>query len=83
MGEKIISSVWLNGNITKEAFHFEEVLFYDRLILLKWYNNKHDKCRKRNLRERAKSVRNKIKTRFYRTFSGHKPTKSRQKPENH
>ena len=42
MGEKIISSVWLNGNITKEAFHFEEVLFYDRLILLKWYNNKHD-----------------------------------------
>ena len=41
-GRKIISSVRLNGNITKEAFHFEEVLFYDRLILLNWYNNKHD-----------------------------------------
>ena len=39
---KIISSVRLNGNITKEAFHFEEVLFYDHLILLNWYNNKHD-----------------------------------------
>ena len=40
-GRKIISSVWLNGNITKETFHFEEVLFYE-LILLNWYNNKHD-----------------------------------------
>ena len=40
-GRKIISSVWLNGNITKETFHFEEVLFYE-VILLNWYNNKHD-----------------------------------------
>ena len=31
----------LNGNITKETFHFEEVLFYE-VILLNWYNNKHD-----------------------------------------
>ena len=31
----------MNGNITKETFHFEEVLFYE-VILLNWYNNKHD-----------------------------------------
>ena len=67
----------LNGNITKETYHFEEVLFYE-VILLNWYNNKHDFINVgKGISEKELKVSKEHKKEPRSRFTGHKPERTR------